>query len=125
MFFGLVFFFFFDQEACGILVPQPGIKYIFLALEGEVLNTVPPGKSQPASFERINFHIFNFCIYVVSENAFRIFLYSKSPLSKHIKRETFVFINLNCSKNIFPVSVPYNKNTFSPYGAHWLLISYG
>ena len=112
----------FDQEKCGILVPQPGIEYIFLALEGEILSTGPPGKSQPASFERLNFHIFNFHIYVLSKNAFRIFLHSKSPLSKHIKRETLVFTNLNCSKSIFLVSVPYYINIFSPHGAHWLLI---
>ena len=31
----------------GILVPQPGIEPIFFALEGEVLTTGPPGKSQP------------------------------------------------------------------------------
>ena len=38
-------FFFFGPEACGILVPQPGIKPTPPALEGEVLATEPPGKS--------------------------------------------------------------------------------
>ena len=33
-------------EACGILVPQPGIEPTSPALEGEVLTTGPPGKSQ-------------------------------------------------------------------------------
>ena len=32
--------------ACGVLVPQPGIKLTSPALEGEVLNARPPGKSQ-------------------------------------------------------------------------------
>ena len=31
--------------ACGILVPQPGIKHISSALEGRFLTTGPPGKS--------------------------------------------------------------------------------
>ena len=32
--------------ACGILVPQPGIKPASPALEGGLLTTGPPGKSQ-------------------------------------------------------------------------------
>ena len=32
-------------EACGILVPRPGIKPAPPALESEVLTTGPPGKS--------------------------------------------------------------------------------
>lgn len=31
----------FGHEACGILAPQPGIKPIRLAMEGEVLTTQP------------------------------------------------------------------------------------
>ena len=38
-------FWFFGCVACGILVPQPRIKPIPLALEGEVLATGPPEKS--------------------------------------------------------------------------------
>ena len=38
-------FCFFGHEACGILVPQPGIKAASSALEGEVLTTGPPGTS--------------------------------------------------------------------------------
>ena len=38
-------FWFFVHEACGILAPQPGIEPTPAALEGEVLTTVPPGKS--------------------------------------------------------------------------------
>ena len=41
-----VFFWFVGHEACGILAPQPGIEPGPLALEGEVLTTEPPGKSQ-------------------------------------------------------------------------------
>ena len=37
------FFFFFGHEACGILVPQPGIKPSSPALEDELLTTGPPG----------------------------------------------------------------------------------
>ena len=37
---------FFGQEACGILAPQPEIEPAPPALEGEVLTTGPPGKSQ-------------------------------------------------------------------------------
>ena len=39
-------FWFFGQEACGILVSWPGIKPTSCALEGEVLTTRPTGKSQ-------------------------------------------------------------------------------
>ena len=38
-------FWFFGQEACGILAPPPGIEPTPPALEGEVLTTGPPGKS--------------------------------------------------------------------------------
>ena len=37
---------FFAREACGILVPRPGIEPTAPALEGEVLTTGPPGKSE-------------------------------------------------------------------------------
>ena len=39
-------FWFFGPEACGILAPRPGIKPAPPALEGEVLTTGLPGKSQ-------------------------------------------------------------------------------
>ena len=39
-------FSFFGHKAYEILAPQPGIEPISLALEGEVLNTGWPGKSQ-------------------------------------------------------------------------------
>ena len=39
-------FSFFGHKAYEVLAPQPGIKPISLALEGEVLNTGQPGKSQ-------------------------------------------------------------------------------
>ena len=42
LFYALVFF---DPKACGILVPQPGIKPTTPALEGEALTTGPPGKA--------------------------------------------------------------------------------
>ena len=41
-----MFFLFFGHKACGILAPQPGIENAPSALEGEVLTTGPPGKSQ-------------------------------------------------------------------------------
>ena len=37
---------FFGSEVCGILAPQPGIELARPALEGKVLTTGPPGKSQ-------------------------------------------------------------------------------
>ena len=37
-------------EACGILVPRPGIKPTSPALEGRFLTTGPPGKSQDGKF---------------------------------------------------------------------------
>ena len=40
-------FWFFGQEACGILALRPGMVPTSSALEGEVLATGPPGKSQP------------------------------------------------------------------------------
>ena len=44
-------FWFFGQEACGILAPQPGMEPTPAALEGEVLTTGLPGKSLSPSFE--------------------------------------------------------------------------
>ena len=35
-----------DTEACGVLVPLPGIQPTPSALKGEVLTTGLPGKSQ-------------------------------------------------------------------------------
>ena len=40
-----IFFFWLHPTACGILVPQPGIKLMPPALEGRVLTTGPLGKS--------------------------------------------------------------------------------
>ena len=34
----------FGPEACGALVPQPGIELALSALEGEILTPGPPGK---------------------------------------------------------------------------------
>ena len=44
----LFMFWFFSQEACGILAPLPGIKPTPPALEGKVLTTRPPRKSPPS-----------------------------------------------------------------------------
>ena len=44
IFFGI--FFWLHCEACGILVPQPWIEPMSPALEGRVLTTRPPIKSQ-------------------------------------------------------------------------------
>ena len=44
LFYVLVFFFFFGQEACGHVVPRPGIKPV-LPLEVKLLTTGPPAKS--------------------------------------------------------------------------------
>ena len=41
-------------EACGILAPWPGIKLTLPALEGEVLTTGPPGKSQSQVSKRVH-----------------------------------------------------------------------
>ena len=38
-------FWFFGLEACGILIPWPGIEPMPPTLEGEVLTNEPPGKS--------------------------------------------------------------------------------
>ena len=43
-------FWLFGQEARGILAPPPGIDPALPALEGKVLTTGPPGKSQKKSF---------------------------------------------------------------------------
>ena len=42
----LFMFWYFDQEACGILVPWPGIEPAPPALEREILTTGLPWKSQ-------------------------------------------------------------------------------
>ena len=39
-------FWFFGCEACGILAPRPEIEPAPSTLEGKVLTTEPPGKSQ-------------------------------------------------------------------------------
>ena len=44
------FFFFFCCDACGISVPQPGIKPTPPALEGKVLTAGLPGKSLDSLF---------------------------------------------------------------------------
>ena len=46
-------FWFYGQEACGILAAQPGIEPLPSALEGKVLTTGPPGKSLACWFEMI------------------------------------------------------------------------
>ena len=53
-------FCFFDREACGILAPRPGIKPAPPALEGEVLTTGPPGKSQQLIYKYT--YLLNNCI---------------------------------------------------------------
>ena len=45
---------FFGQEACGILVPQPGIEPAPPALGGEILTTGPPEKSPVLFFNSTN-----------------------------------------------------------------------
>ena len=44
-------FWFFGQEACGILASQTGLEPALPALEGEMLTTGPPRKSLEALFE--------------------------------------------------------------------------
>ena len=45
-------FWFFDSEACGILVPQTEIEPACSVLEGKVVTPGPPGKSPiPLTFE--------------------------------------------------------------------------
>ena len=46
-------FWFFGQEAYGVLAPGPEIKPNPPALEGEVLITGPPGKSLHPAFQKI------------------------------------------------------------------------
>ena len=43
-------FLFFGHDACGILAPWPGLKPAPPTLEGKVLTTGPPGKSQEYYF---------------------------------------------------------------------------
>ena len=44
---------FFGPKAYGILSPQPGIRPVPPALEGEVLTTGPPGKSPLSYFLKL------------------------------------------------------------------------
>ena len=46
-------FWFFGFKACGILVPQPGIKPVPSALKGEVLTAGSPGKSLCVSYNDV------------------------------------------------------------------------
>ena len=43
-------FWLFDREACGVLSPHPGVETACPGLEGEVLTTGSPGKSQAPLF---------------------------------------------------------------------------
>ena len=54
-------FWFFGREACGILAPWPGIKPSPSALEGEVLTTGPPGKSQ-GSATTLYLYVSDLCV---------------------------------------------------------------
>ena len=45
-----MFFWFCGHKACGILTSRPAIKPSPPTLEGEVVTTGPPGKSQPLNF---------------------------------------------------------------------------
>ena len=45
-------FWFFGQEACEILAPQPGVKPTTSALEGKVLNTGLPRKVPQMFFNK-------------------------------------------------------------------------
>ena len=56
---------FFGHEACGIPAPQPRIKHVPPALEGEVLTTGLPGKSQKTVSLRSK-HTFTFVVFVQS-----------------------------------------------------------
>ena len=53
----LLCFGFFGPEACGILVPRPGMEPASPALEGEVLTTGQPGKSQSTFLNAV------YCLY--------------------------------------------------------------
>ena len=54
MFWFFFFFFLFGHKAFGILVPWPGIESAATALEGRVLTTGLPGKSQIYEFITLN-----------------------------------------------------------------------
>ena len=45
-------FWFFGQEACEILTPQPGVELTTSALEGKVLNTGLPGEVHQIFFNK-------------------------------------------------------------------------
>ena len=49
----LFVFWVFGSEACGTLVPQPGIKPTPSALKSKVLTTGPPGKSRGGAFTKV------------------------------------------------------------------------
>ena len=55
-------FWFFGCDACGVLAPRSGIKPTPPALEGEVLTTGPPGKSQKAAVNTVKDLQFPSCV---------------------------------------------------------------
>ena len=57
-------FWFSGQQACGILAPWPGIVLSPPALEGKILTTGPPGKSQQFTF----FFFFQQFIFLIGIN---------------------------------------------------------
>ena len=71
--------------ACGILVPQPGIKPTSPPLEGKFLTTGPPGKSQVLDFEKMvsgHLHLAScFCIVSVGVEC----LFSRQMMIREVK----------------------------------------
>ena len=62
--------------ACGILIPQPGIKPMSPALEGGFLTTGPPGKSPSGCFKIFSLSmIFSNLIKICLDGFFCLFVY--------------------------------------------------
>ena len=91
------FFFFFYfwpfSAACGIFVPQPGIRPESPALEGGFLTTGPPGKSHHQLFDRENnlFYLC-FCWRIVVHLLFIIFSVQILYMFAKYMQEHLIFI---------------------------------
>ena len=75
----------FGPQACGILAPQPGVKPISPALEGEVSPTGPPRNSPEVLLICQNFHIF-FTYFIVESfrlTGFYLYYILKMPINFH------------------------------------------
>ena len=105
-------------EACGILVPQPGIKPMSTTLESGFLTTGSPGKSSSTSFLLSVFLEYN--ISSVEGKSFCLNCFMMSPMHLHLQ---WTFVR---SVNKHNTTDPCSLSLFSlQYFQEWKRITLG